>query len=126
MILGYVENFYEWPEAWMGEDIDLAVGEEIIKAFEPFFVHLIEQGYTKKTIKKHANNLWLLGGEIVRYVSTLDEYDKDIIKMTENFVDVEGGPLCRHLETEKEISAFDGTCRKFYHYLKARRDEKSR
>ena len=35
----------------------------------PFLVHLTESGLSKKTIQNHVDNLWLLGGEIIRDVN---------------------------------------------------------
>ena len=34
--------------------------------FRPFLEHLVELELSRKTIRKHVNNLWLLGGEITR------------------------------------------------------------
>jgi len=113
----YVKDFYEWPEKWKGTERDLPVGQEIINVFEPFILHLIKNGYSKRTIKNHADNLWLLGGEIVRDVIAFDLYGEDIIKKTEENVDVHGGPLCKHLQTERDLNSYNGTCRKLFRYL---------
>lgn len=116
-ILKFAPDFYEWPKKWMGVKKDLPVGQEIVKVFEPFLLHLIEKGYKEKTIKRHATNLWILGGELVREVSIYEELDKSIeIKIMES-IDEEGGPDCRHLQSEEEINSYNTTCRKFSRFL---------
>jgi len=62
----YRGNLHEWPSSWMGDDRDLAPGEELVECFTPFLLHLAQSGLSKKTVQKHIDNLWLLGGEIIR------------------------------------------------------------
>ncbi len=33
-------------------------------------------------------------------------------------IGTDGGPYCRHLDTEAEFKSFNGTCRKLHNYLK--------
>jgi hypothetical protein len=33
-------------------------------------------------------------------------------------IGLDGGPYCRHLETEAELDSFDATCRKLFKFLK--------
>ena len=35
----------------------------------PFLLHLAESGLSKRTIQNHVDNMWLLGGEIIRDVN---------------------------------------------------------
>jgi len=104
----------------MGVKIDLPVGLEIVKVFEPFLLNLIKKEYKEKTIKRHATNLWILGGELVREVSVYEEYDKSVEMKIRESIDEEGGPGCRHLQTEEEINSYDTTCRKLSRYLNNR------
>ena len=59
----------EWPERWMGEEKDLPVGRQLVEYFTPFLLHLAESGLSKRTIQNHVDNMWLLGGEIIRDVN---------------------------------------------------------
>ena len=59
----------EWPERWMGEEKDLPPGRRLVVYFMPFLLHLIESGLSKRTIQNHVDNMWLLGGEIIRDVN---------------------------------------------------------
>ncbi len=113
-------DFKEWPDRWMGIKPDLLYGRQLLEEFEPFAVFLVESGLTKKTIKRHLTNLWLLGGEIIRDVSLYDKYSIPAIDKIRQAVGDDGGPYCRHLDTETEMKSFDSTCRKRHRFLKAR------
>ncbi|HJW85091.1 MAG TPA: hypothetical protein VJ440_00460 [Candidatus Brocadiaceae bacterium] len=113
-------DFTEWPMRWMGVKKDVIYGKEILQIMRPFIEHLIASGLSVKTIKRHMNNLWVLGGEIIRDVNTYNEYDKiSPLEKIKASVGAEGGPYCRHLEGESDIKSFDSTCRKFHKYLVA-------
>jgi hypothetical protein len=53
----------------MGEDV--AYGRRLVEAMKPFIGSLTASNITTRCIKKHMDNLWLLGGEIIRDVSLL-------------------------------------------------------
>ena len=67
-LLPYCRDLSEWPERWMGEEKDLPVGRQLVEYFVPFLTHLAESGLSKRTIQNHVDNIWLLGGEIIRDV----------------------------------------------------------
>ena len=107
----------EWPERWMGEEKDLPVGQRLVEYFMPFLLHLAESGLSKGTIQNHVDNMWLLGGEIIRDVNedpALRKAGAD--QLVRNVVHEDGGPLI-HNGWEDEQSSFDATCRKFYRFL---------
>jgi len=45
---------------------DLPPGEKLVACLRPFLEHLVGSDLTPKTIQKHNDNLWMLGGEIIR------------------------------------------------------------
>ena len=92
-------DFPKWPRRWMGVDDDVPYGEGILKVYAPFLQHLIDSGSSRQVLRRHCTNLWLLGGEIIRQVSTFEEYDVEPRRMVIESVDSEGGLLCRHLAT---------------------------
>ncbi len=111
-------DFQEWPDSWKGEDKDVPYGEGLVEVFRPFIQSLIDYGWSKSTIRNHIDNLWLLGGEIIREVNDDNEYrrftpQQKLMEM----IGLEGGPYCRHLDSEEESRSFDATCRKLYKYL---------
>ena len=60
----------QWPRSWMGFPEDIPPGEQIVAAFRSFLVHLVGLQLSRKTLRKHVDNLWLLGGELIRDVNT--------------------------------------------------------
>ena len=62
----YCKDLAEWPRSWMGLPEDLVPGEKMVVYFRPFLEHLVGLGLSRKTMRKHVDNLWVLGGEIIR------------------------------------------------------------
>ncbi|MGH9439600.1 MAG: hypothetical protein ACRD22_17380, partial [Terriglobia bacterium] len=60
------QDLEDWPRRWMGFPEDISPGEKMVACFRPFIEHLIGLNLSQKTIRKHVNNLWILGGEIIR------------------------------------------------------------
>ena len=50
----------------MGSEKDLPPGEKLVACFRPFLEKLVASDLSPKTIQKHVDNLWALGGEIIR------------------------------------------------------------
>ena len=101
----------------MTEDIEY--GKQIIAIFEPFIWSLISEKLTRKTIEIHIENLWLLGGELIRLINQdEDNRCRRPLELIMENIRHDGGPYCRHLQTENEIKSFDSTCGKLNKYLK--------
>jgi hypothetical protein len=106
----------EWPERWMGEPQDLPPGRRLVEYFIPFLLHLAESGLSKRTIQNHVDNVWLLGGEIIRDVNQQPRLRKRTAEqLLHNVIHEDGGPLI-HNGSEAEQRSFDSTCRKFYRF----------
>jgi hypothetical protein len=112
-----IPDFYRWPRSWKGMAEDVPVGEELVAAFEPFLLTLIDSGLKKKTIRRHADNLWVLGGEIVRTIAMEPRTSQTVSQVLAESVGPEGGIYCRHLSEESEIRSYDSTCRILWKYL---------
>jgi hypothetical protein len=50
----------------MGLEKDLPPGERLLVLFRPFLEHLAASDLSPKTIQKHVDNMWALGGEFIR------------------------------------------------------------
>ena len=112
----YCRNLSGWPQSWMGVEKDLPPGEQLIALFRPFLEHLASSDLSPKTIQKHVDNMWALGGEFIRdlnYDPPLRKkpVEQVLLKMIEY-----GGPLLYH-GGEDEQRSFDATCRKFKRFL---------
>lgn len=111
----------KWPRQWMGMGEDVPYGQGIVDAMRPFIVALVAAELSDRTLQKHAGNLWLIGGEIIRDVSMHKEYTKisPAAKLLES-IGPDGGPCCRHLHSESQQRSFDATCGKLYRFLEKR------
>ena len=101
----------------MGDERDLVPGEKIVQFFTPFLFHLAGSGLTKKTVQKHVDNLWVLGGEIIR---DLQETPKRRKKPVSEIIDTlleNDGSLLYHCDSEEQQRSFESTCRKLRRYL---------
>src|SRR5438105_13741821 len=56
----------EWPQSWIGFPKDLPPGDKLVDCFRPFIHDLIQLQLSRKTVCRHVDNLWVLGGEIIR------------------------------------------------------------
>ena len=101
----------------MGIEQDLEYGQDLLEIMRPFAEHIAESNLSNKTVKKHLVNLWLLGGEIIRNVGLYEDYSTPAIKKLKDSVGSDGGPHCRHIESEAEMKSFDSTCRKLHKYF---------
>ena len=54
------------PRSWMGWEKDVPPGEKLVARFRPFLEALVVSDLSPKTIQRHVDNLWLLGGDIIR------------------------------------------------------------
>src|SRR6202451_4746123 len=90
----YCRDLDTWPRSWMGLEKDLPPGEQLVACFRPFIEHLASSSFSPKTIHRHVDNLWLLGGEIIRDLN-YDPSQRKVAaqKLLRNAVGVDGGPL---------------------------------
>ena len=110
-------DFTKWPERWRGVKRDVRYGEGLLDVMRSFILHLIATGLKEKTIRNHMDNLWLLGGEVIRNVQETDEYDVPPLTKLRKSVNASGGPYCRHIDSEWAMNSFDATCRKLHKFL---------
>jgi len=108
----------KWPQSWAGVDEDIIVGQKIVVEFKAYLKSLIDKGRTKKTVKKHADYLWALGGEIIRDTSE-NGIDPNLnnIEILLIYVNAIDGPYWRHAYNEKDHQQFDSICRQLYKYI---------
>jgi hypothetical protein len=95
----------------MGLDKDLRPGKQLVTLLRPFLEHLAASNLSPKTIQKHVDNVWALGGEFIRDLHNdpslrRQPVGQSLFKMIEY-----GGPLLYHGGEDQQRS-FDATCRK--------------
>ena len=111
----------DWPRSWHVELADIAVGQQIVAVFTPFLLHLLDQALAKSSVRRHRDNLWLLGGELIRRRYDDDELARRGVDAgIRQLVQGDGGPLIYPRITEAEQDSLDATCRKFERFMRDR------
>jgi len=115
----YCRDLDGWPRSWMGLEKDVPPGERLVNCFRPFIEYLVTSSdLSRKTIQKHVDNLWILGGEIIRDLNdTPSLRRKDMALVLRNVIDDDGGPLIHGGDSEEAQRSFDSTCRKLHRFL---------
>ena len=108
----------------MGLEIDLLPGEKLVACFRPFLEALAASDLSPKVIQKHVDNVWSLGGEIIRSLNETPSLRKQSIEqILADRIDDEGGPLVFPLESEESLQrSLDSTCRKLHRFLSHKPD----
>ena len=108
-----------WPKSWAGTHEDESIGRDLVAVLRPFMQHLQQKALSPKTLRRHLNNLWLIGGEIIRELhfdpALPEKHGFDLIREA---IDNGQAPLVRDL-TEAEQNALDATARKLLRFLSA-------
>jgi len=114
----WAPGFDEWPESWMGVEEDLVYGRKLMPWFADFLQALYAAGLSRKTFAHYRDNLWLLGGSIIRQVSLNEGYRDDPLEtLTESVVDDGILPDQYDQMSEAELRAFERMCRRFEKHL---------
>jgi hypothetical protein len=101
----------------MGWEKDLPPGERLVACFRVFIQHLASSSLSGKTIRRHVDNLWLLGGEIIRDMNQTPSLRKiGVERLLRDLIHEDGGPLI-HNGSEEEQRSFDSTCRKLHRFM---------
>ena len=78
------------------------------------------QGLARKTVRRHRDNLWALGGELVRRRYEDDELARmDVSEALQQLMQGDGGPFMASRISEAEQDSLDATCRKLRRFLSA-------
>ena len=100
----------------MGLDKDIPPGEQLLVLFRPFLEYLAASDLSPKTIQKHVDNMWALGGEFIRDLHSDSSLRKKSVEQALLQMIKYGGPLLYHGGEDQQRS-FDSTCRKFRRFL---------
>lgn len=92
----------------------------LVEYFKPFLRDLLAQPLSRTTLRRHRDNIWVLGGEVIRRL----QMDSGLRRMPVeqvvlDLIGEDGGPLLSHQQSEAEQRAFDATCRRFFRFLTA-------
>lgn len=117
-LASYCPDLADWPGSWEIDDGDAIIGSRIIELLKPFLIDLLAHGRDRKTLVRHRDNIWLLGGEMIRRRYE----DPDCAKLALNelliaLIDEDGGPFIGSSISASDQDAFDATCRKLYRFM---------
>ena len=120
-LMSICEDIDQWPQSWAGFPHDVPVGDKLVELFKDFLNQQIDNGRAKSTIKRHADYLWVLGGEIIREICNDDE-DDDAYSLSGKtlllqYIGDEGGPYWADAPNEQELVAYDSVCRLLYKWM---------
>lgn len=122
-LAAYCPDLATWPASWCGEERDVIAGEAIVAVFTPFLLDLLAQGLSRKTCNLHRDNLWLLGGEIIRDINETPKLRKrPVEELIREAIANDEGPLIHGGFSEQEQRSFDSTCKKLNRFLASRAD----
>src|SRR5262249_28486931 len=107
----YCRDLNGWPRSWMGLEKDLPPGEELLRLFRPFLEHLAASNLSPKTIQKHVDNMWALGGEFIRDLHNDPALRRRSVEQVLTKMIEYGGPLL-YPRGGKQQRRFVSTCTK--------------
>jgi len=114
----YCPDLDQWPRSWAYEERDIPAGLRIVECFKPFLRELLSSQLSRQTLRRHRDNIWALGGEIIsRLQMDSDLRRRPIEHGVLDLIGDDGGPLLSHGQSDAEQRSFDATCRKFFRFL---------
>lgn len=111
-----IDETESWQEDWAGFPEDVAYGHQLVAEMRPFIATL-QQSVAPKTLRNHASNLWLIGGEVIRRVN--DEpslHQLPALKLLLQAIENRDAPRVSGL-SEGGQRALDATARKLLRFL---------
>jgi len=118
LLLKACPDLHDWPMRWRYDDSDIAPGTRIVAIFTPFLLDLLHRKPSKRTFNRHRDNLWLVGGEIIRRRRSDPDLERlPIDTLVGELIEADGGPLIYPRISESEQRAIDATCKKLHRFL---------
>ena len=114
----YCPDLDQWSRSWAYEPRDIPLGVRLVEYFTPFLRDLLAQQLSRKTLRRHRDNIWVLGGEVIRRLQMDSSLRRlPIEQIVLGLIEEEGGPLLSHRQSDDEQRSFDATCRKLFRFL---------
>jgi|SRR5213080_513156 len=97
----YCRDLNSWPRSWMGLEKELMAMSNL----------------SPKTIQKHVDNMWVLGGEIITELNYTPSLRKAPVEKVLADLIKDGGPILHQRDSEEQQRSFESTCRKLWRFL---------
>jgi len=117
----YCKDLAKWPRSWMGLPEDLEPGEEMVVYFRPFLEHLVGLRLSRKTMRKHVDNLCVAGREMIRDLHETPALRKVPVETPVFNVIQGGGPILYHNDSEEQQRSFELRATSFADFWKGER-----
>ncbi|THD11284.1 hypothetical protein B1806_03970 [Metallibacterium scheffleri] len=113
----------DWPVNWADDESLVPLGRILSAVFRDFMNDLIAGGASRTTLRRHRGELFNLGYECLRAVSTGQLPGNDgAWSILESLIDDCGGPLLSsRFASESDQRVFDATCRKLHKWIGSRK-----
>ena len=116
-LCNYCPDLDQWPSTWAYELNDIPAGLRMVEYFKPFLRSMLAEQLSRSTLRRHRDNTWLLGGEVIRRMQMDNGLrERPVEQVVLSLIDGEGGPLLSHHGTEAEQRSFDATCRRLFRF----------
>jgi hypothetical protein len=123
----YCPDLDHWPGSWAYEPRDIPYGQRMVECFKPFLRDMLALSLSRKTLRRHRDNIWVLGGEVIsRLQMDSGLRTRPVEQVVLELIGDDGGPLLSHGQSEVEQRSFDATCRKLFRCLTAPEISRSR
>lgn len=106
-----------WPQSWAGTKDDIPFGEGLVADMKPFIIQLHTLDLTAKTIRRHLDNLWVIGGEIIREINYYPKQGKKSPQQLLCETVASGEAPYMQDFSDSEQRALDATAKKLQKYL---------
>jgi hypothetical protein len=115
----YCPDLDQWPASWAYEARDIPHGLRIVECFKPFLREMLALPLSHPTLRRHRDNIWALGGEVIsRLQMDSGLRRRPIEQVVLELIGNDGGPLLSHGQSETEQRCFDATCRRLFRCLR--------
>jgi hypothetical protein len=106
-----------WPKSWAGTADDIPIGEGLVTLMKPFIIQLHTLDLSARTIRRHLDNLWVIGGEIIREVNYQPKLGKKSPQSLLCDAVFDGDAPYVYDASESEQRSLNTTARKLHNYL---------
>jgi hypothetical protein len=108
-----------WPQSWAGASADLPFGQSLVDEMRPFIAYLETLQLSRRTVRKHLDHLWVIGGEIIRALYDDPRQRQQEPRAVLLRAIALGAPLV-YRASEEEQRGFDATAHKLLRFLTAK------
>lgn len=106
-----------WPTSWAGIAKDEGVGRNLTDLMRLFVLSLVQRHLAPKTIRRHLDNLWVIGGEIIRQLHDTPSRRTKAAKILLLDATADGELCWVSGLTEAQQRTVDATARKLFGFL---------